>query len=238
MNSGLLSSVNGPSTTSQLSKQLLSLPALTSPVCTCAEEVYLCQSCGHKAGSTDMQYRSLLAWRARYGSTMGGLGIGACAPAATEGMQCARGPECLAAREVEVEVAAGDESVEGGANQQGGNLATNYSQYLVPHIRSRAPTKNSDADLPHTTSLQDVQAGYFRQEAEGIGGVLRAKTTRRVRVGAPVEEEPEPLEPSPSGGLQASIEEKEGTGKYRSWCGWCERVIRSKEDIRGSSSGL
>jgi hypothetical protein len=83
-----------------------------------------------------MQYRNLLAWRARYGSTMGGLGIGARVPAATEGMPCARGSECLAAREVEVEVAAGDENVEGGGNQHGGNLTTNYSQCLLPHLRS------------------------------------------------------------------------------------------------------
>lgn len=62
-------------------------------------------------------------------------------------------------------------------------------------------------------------AGYWRQEVEGVGGVIKAKRKVKVGLGAWV---------SRWGVGQG--EERRGAaaqepGEARSWCGWCERVV-------------
>ena len=61
--------------------------------------------------------------------------------------------------------------------------------------------------------------GYERHEIEGIGGVVKRKLTRTVRVGACV---PEYLDES---GMGNTALQREVSGIKRSWCGWCRRVI-------------
>lgn len=73
--------------------------------------------------------------------------------------------------------------------------------------------------------------GYWRQEIEGIGGVVKKKVKMRVRVGDVVEEcEDERVAEEFLG------REREGRG--RSWCGWCARVALSDEDRTASGAAV
>lgn len=62
--------------------------------------------------------------------------------------------------------------------------------------------------------------GYDRHEIEGIGGVLKKKLLRMVRVGACVAE----------GADEQAVLAKEKAGEARSWCGWCCRVVPGDKD--------
>lgn len=69
-----------------------------------------------------------------------------------------------------------------------------------------------------------VGPGYARHEIEGIGGVVKRKRVKMVRVGACVEDWEDEL-------ARGAILEREITGKARSWCGWCWRPIPSQRDM-------
>lgn len=73
-----------------------------------------------------------------------------------------------------------------------------------------------------------ARPGYARQEIEGIGGVVKTKLVRIVRVGACVPEWED--ERHGAGGLVLG---REVSGRARSWCGWCWRVIPGKRDLEG-----
>jgi hypothetical protein len=66
-------------------------------------------------------------------------------------------------------------------------------------------------------------AGYLRQEVEGIGGVVKKKVKKRVRFGATVWE----YDDERGSGKYL---EREASGKERSWCGWCARVVKGSRD--------
>jgi hypothetical protein len=70
------------------------------------------------------------------------------------------------------------------------------------------------------------QGGYFLQEMEGIGGVVKKKVKRRLLVGDVVQE----FEREREGG---EFLEREQEGQERSWCSWCDRVVLSKKDVLG-----
>lgn len=61
------------------------------------------------------------------------------------------------------------------------------------------------------------EPGYFRQEIEGIGGHLKSKSKKLVKVGATVYEFRDERE---SGKYLA----REASGELRAWCSWCSRV--------------
>jgi hypothetical protein len=65
---------------------------------------------------------------------------------------------------------------------------------------------------------------YLTQEIEGIGGVLKVKHKKQVRVGECVKL----YEDEKTKSIQYL--EREVKGELRSWCSWCERVVRSKKD--------
>lgn len=65
--------------------------------------------------------------------------------------------------------------------------------------------------------------GYLQQEIEGIGGVVKKKVKKRVKVGATVWEYEDERE-------SGKYLERESQGIMRSWCGWCERVCPGVED--------
>jgi hypothetical protein len=66
--------------------------------------------------------------------------------------------------------------------------------------------------------------GYLQQEVEGIGGVVKKKVRRKVKVGATVvEHEDERMDPR-----QYLV--REAKGQVRSWCGWCDRVCPGETD--------
>jgi hypothetical protein len=77
-------------------------------------------------------------------------------------------------------------------------------------------------------------------EMEGIGGTVKMKTRRLVRVGAEVDYCSDGEENA--GGESCSSAKKcleaEVKGEVRSWCAWCERVIPSKEDGWGDEWDL
>lgn len=71
---------------------------------------------------------------------------------------------------------------------------------------------------------KEERAGYWQQEIEGIGGVVKKKVRKRVRVGKTVKE----WEDERDG--KEDVLGRESRGEARSWCGWCERVVWGKKD--------
>lgn len=65
--------------------------------------------------------------------------------------------------------------------------------------------------------------GYSRHEIEGIGGRLKKKRVKMVKVGCYVAEYIDERNPS-------RLLEREIEGKRRSWCGWCWKVIPAKHE--------
>lgn len=68
--------------------------------------------------------------------------------------------------------------------------------------------------------------GYERHEIEGIGGIVKRKLVRMVRVGACVPEWEDEK------GSNNKILAREVNGTARSWCGWCLRAIPGEKDKR------
>jgi hypothetical protein len=73
------------------------------------------------------------------------------------------------------------------------------------------------------SSVGSTSPGYLRHEIEGIGGVVKKKLVRMVKVGACVTEWADEKE-----GGRHLMREREG--KARSWCGWCWRVVPGEKD--------
>ena len=66
---------------------------------------------------------------------------------------------------------------------------------------------------------------------EGIGGVVKKKVKKKVRVGKTVREYEDERE-------KAEYLERETKGENRSWCGWCSRVISGNTDGDGMDEVL
>jgi hypothetical protein len=78
-------------------------------------------------------------------------------------------------------------------------------------LSARTIYKEIECDAADTRT-----GGYFLQEMEGIGGVVKKKVRRRVLVGDVVQE----FEEEREGGAYL---EREQEGVDRSWCSWCNR---------------
>lgn len=151
----------------------------------------------------DTTYRRIWTWRTRYTTYLGGVGTGV--GEGNEGVKCARKEQCLGAQIVDVE----------------------------GECPSESPRRSETPDGETVRASQEElgeEAGYWRQEVEGIGGVVKKIFKRRVRVGAPVREWEDERE-----GGQLLL--RETSGKERSWCGWCKRVILGKADREELSRG-
>lgn len=85
-------------------------------------------------------------------------------------------------------------------------------------IDSRAESPSSSPGSPRR------DGGYMRHEIEGIGGVVKKKLVRMVKVGACV---PEFGDEKDAGKFLV----REQEGKARSWCGWCWRVVPGVKDV-------
>ena len=89
---------------------------------------------------------------------------------------------------------------------------------------SRASTPGASHDENHESETEERQTpGYLRQEIVGIGGVVKKKVKKKVRVGATVWEFDDERE-------TGKYLEREATGVQRSWCGWCSRVVPGEAD--------
>lgn len=169
--------------------------------CTCTDSVYLCTPCGTGLTVADTNYRRIWTWRTRYSTYLGGLGTGI--GEGNEGVKCWRGEKCMAAQEVEVEIDCSEEG-RGGSDRE---------------------SSESDSEWHWTEGEgKEERAGYWQQEIEGIGGVVKKKIRKRIRVGKTVKE----WEDERDG--KEEVLRRESRGEARSWCGWCGRLIWGKKD--------
>ncbi|KAL9088022.1 MAG: hypothetical protein Q9165_006363 [Trypethelium subeluteriae] len=167
--------------------------------CTCVDAgVWLCNTCGQSLRVDDVAYLRGWSWRTRYSNYLGGLGTGI--GEGNEGVECGLGEHCFAAREVEQEI-------------------------------------ECDADELAALECEAKQAGlegrewrgtsYLFQEIEGIGGAVKKKVKKRVRLGAVVKEYEDEREHS-------DHLRRERDGSARCWCSWCARVLPGRKDVDGS----
>lgn len=150
-----------------------------------------------------------------------------------QGQKCGRGGSCLAAKDHEVEIDCSPGSNEDLSTDSFGSSSRRMSH--ASDISSSSVSSSSLTPGPHFAySLlerkvsYEQEPGYFRQEIEGIGGVVKKKVKKRVRVGATVVE----------------FDDEKETGKYllremegreRSWCGWCWRVVPGEGEEEGET---
>lgn len=190
-------------------------------ICTCATEgVWLCQTCGRGLSGDDQAYEGIWRWRVMYGDKLGGLGTGI--GEGDRSFKCGRGGKCLAGKQVQAEIDCDAEDAreseemrghDGGySSSAGSNTSDTWETYL-----SGSPGYVSGRGTPQRSP------GYNRQEVEGIGGVVKKKLVRMVRVGACVAEWDDEKE-------HGQYMKREQEGKVRSWCGWCWRVIPGPGD--------
>ncbi|RDL37587.1 uncharacterized protein BP5553_05020 [Venustampulla echinocandica] len=208
----LSSLINPSSTQGRAEHTLASTEASTdipkSALCNCASEgVWLCQPCGRSLRSADAEYESIWKWRTRYLLSLGGLGVGF--GEGNRGVPCGRGEECVAAREVEQEIDCDAED----------------AREIDSRAASPSSSPGSSTESP-ARGIGQMGPGYARHEIEGIGGVVKKKLVRMVKVGACV----------PEWGAENHVGKflvREVEGRARSWCGWCWRVIPGPDDTIG-----
>jgi hypothetical protein len=182
---------------------LTALTFLRGP-CICASRgAFLCTDCGQNLRAADTTYKRVWTWRSRYSTHIGG-GLGTGLGQGNQGQKCGRGEHCLdssvtAVCWVEIDCAEGTSQ-----EQQRDQDHSSLVQTGTPDYTSNKP-------------------GYFQQEIEGIGGVVKKKVKKRVKVGATVWE----FEDERASGKYL---ERESHGKLRSWCGWCGRVCPGEDD--------
>lgn len=180
-------------------------------------------------------------WRSHYGEVLGGLGTGI--GDGDRGVICGREKDCCAAKEVEQEVDCDAADAKDGdfaswadlmsvspgspsspgppsihhTNGGGGNSSTGHSGNPLDAVLE---------DFRHErTPSPQLRSGYQRHEIEGIGGVVKRKLVRMVRVGACVPEWKDER------GVGKRALSREMEGDTRSWCGWCWRVVPGQHDI-------
>jgi hypothetical protein len=122
-------------------------------------------------------------------------GVGTGAGEGNEGVECGRKPACLGAKIVEHETC----------------------EQEVLDALTAADNSPDSAERWRGTS-------YLAQEIEGIGGVLKVKHKKQVRVGECVKLYEDEREKA------VQYLEREVTGKLRSWCSWCERIVLGEKD--------
>ncbi|KAK3685840.1 hypothetical protein B0T22DRAFT_231943 [Podospora appendiculata] len=198
-------------------------------ICKCdSDGVWLCQPCGRTIRSDDNGYKGIWRWRLQYTEVLGGLGTGI--GEGDRGVICGRDSECCAAREREqyIDCDAADARE---ADMLLSRTNSNGNSALAPWGAGSASSTSSLGGSTAGTSVsggQDrrtpspqLKPGYERHEIEGIGGVMKKKLVRMVKVAACVPEWPEEKE----------ILGREVRGLARSWCGWCWRIIPGATDL-------
>ncbi|CBY01268.1 hypothetical protein LEMA_P000550.1 [Plenodomus lingam JN3] len=176
-------------------------PAFERTPCNCDNVVWLCSPCGKDLKNADTMYVRGWSWRTRYSHYLGGVGTGA--GEGNEGVECGRGNTCLGARIVEHETCQQD-------------ILDALEKENIAHPESPERWRGTS---------------YLAQEIEGIGGVLKVKHKKQVRVGECVKLYEDEREKS------IQYLEREVTGKLRSWCSWCDRVVLGEKD-EVTSDGL
>ncbi|KAL7623407.1 hypothetical protein AAE478_007089 [Parahypoxylon ruwenzoriense] len=191
-------------------------------ICTCVSKgVWLCQPCGRSIRGADHDYKSIWKWRNQYREVLGGVGTGI--GEGDRGAICGREASCCGAkeREQETDCDAAD------AREQEEYNSNNLSPWSTP-----SPSSSVSGSPPseRRTPSPQLRPGYARHEIEGIGGVVKTKLVRIVRVGACVPEWEDERN-------KGEILGREVSGRSRSWCGWCWRVIPGRKDWEGAKGG-
>ncbi|KAK4066710.1 hypothetical protein Trihar35433_7137 [Trichoderma harzianum] len=216
----------------------ISLPltseAVQRAVCQCdTEGVWLCQPCGHSIRNADHDYKGIWRWRTKYGGFTG-IGDG------DRGVICGREEACLAAREKEQEIDCDAEDARGSTLAPWSTGSSSGTPSPGPQHTGTPPGGGSGFPFPTNGTVESIieemrhqrtpspqlGPGYERHEIEGIGGIVKRKLVRMVRVGACVPEWED--EKNSSNKILA----REVNGAARSWCGWCWRVIPGDKDKR------
>lgn len=104
------------------------------------------------------------------------------------------------------------------ARETEGDRDGNCGRTVARVTLSTSPTPSSGSDRSERT-----RPGYSRHEIEGIGGVVKKKLVRMVKVGACVNEYDDERD-------QGRYLIREMDGNVRSWCGWCWRVVAGVKD--------
>ncbi|EFQ97928.1 hypothetical protein MGYG_00965 [Nannizzia gypsea CBS 118893] len=191
-------------------KDGLSAIGLTSGlhICACDTNSWYCRPCGQHLRCEDVTYQRVWSWRSRYNEVLGGgdhwVGFGDCG----QGVQCGLEQRCLAAEYIEVEV-----------DCEAGDWVSEFSRSDNSNDSSIEHPRHSSS-FSHSDGRDDEEPGYLRQEIEGIGGVVKQKVKKRVRVGASVEERDDDRE-------TATYLKQETSGAVRSRCGWCSGIVPS-----------
>ena len=108
-----------------------------------------------------------------------------------------------------------------------GGLNASLNGHGHGHGHGHSPsstTPGAAVDAHHRTPSPSLGPGYVRHEIEGIGGVVKTKRLKMVKVGACV---PEWEDEKATGEIMG----REIKGQTRSWCGWCWRVVPGKKDL-------
>ncbi|TQS33252.1 hypothetical protein Golomagni_06408, partial [Golovinomyces magnicellulatus] len=217
--------------------------AVQTSICKCeVGGVWLCQPCGRTIRNADHDYQCIWRWRNHYGESLGCLGTGI--GDGDRGVVCGREQNCLAAREREQEMDCDAEDAKGSVSGSSPGSSSDYlSRYSPPtpsnqatsYFPATAAPQQSIESLVEEYRLHDrtpsplLGPGYERHEIEGIGGIVKRKIVRMVRIGACVpeweDEKSHSNVPSTSRVLGHEVR-----GEVRSWCGWCLRVVPGQKD--------
>ncbi|KAF2482739.1 hypothetical protein BDY17DRAFT_165384 [Neohortaea acidophila] len=169
--------------------------------CACEHQgVWICEPCGQLLRSANTTYLRGWAWRARY-SACGGVGAGL--GEGNEGVECGRGSNCLDAR-----------------------IIVNEIECDADELAAHEGLIESAAD----GGCRHHWAGnsYNTHEIVGLGGKVKKKIKKKVRVGAIVKEYEDER-------VAGKVLRREQDGANRSWCGWCLRVVVGKKDVEQAS---
>ncbi|KAH0593175.1 hypothetical protein MHUMG1_09177 [Metarhizium humberi] len=213
--------------------------AVQQSLCKCEKAgVWLCQPCGRSIRAADHEYRSIWRWRNQYGEVLGGLGTGI--GDGDRGVICGRGEECLAAKDREQETDCDAQDARESGTAPWVNEPPVWTTTSTPSPPALG-VSDSPAGSPfgpatplgalieeerhERTPSPQLGPGYERHEIEGIGGRVKRKLVRMVRIGACVPEWDDEK------GFGGRVLESEIKGCARSWCGWCWRVIPGKKDL-------
>lgn len=206
-NSSTISHITDTDVPELQEKEKFTASAFLRDPCTCATRgVYLCAPCGQSLRTDDTLYKRVWTWRSRYSTHIGG-GLGTGLGQGDQGQKCGRGKLCLedgADGVCWVETDCSNDKTE--VKAQTRSAATNRSKREIV-------LQEGDGGGYHCN-----KAGYLNQEIEGIGGTVKMKARKRVKVGATVWEFDDERETGKYLGREAS-------GLLRSWCGWCDRVV-------------
>lgn len=234
-------------------------------MCECGSRgVWLCQPCGRSIRSDDYDYKryifpfltlfptpnyaapplilheltslcSIWRWRNQYTECLGGLGTGI--GEGDRGVPCARESACCAARDRAQETDCDAEDAREAEQQSFLSSSSSASSSPLPWAGESSSSISTTSfatavgGLQRRTPSPILKPGYERHEIEGIGGVVKKKLVRMIKVGAGVPEWDDER-------AKGEIVGREVQGQRRSWCGWCWRVIPSKQDYEIDRHGI